>query len=337
MRNEREREKRKRTSMGTRSAGAGGPARLSVRKLPPRSPESPAADHDSHDMGSHDELHQSVEADDDEAALAASESILAESPTDGTAYECKCVALIKLSRYKEALEALDSKANLAPGREFERAYCLYMLNREAESLKTLEDGEPLSGRRAQLAAQIHYRLGNFEQAAELFRKAEADLGGQSSETSINVLAALVSAGKADEALEFAGSLADSGQFEQQYNHACAFIENGSLAQAHRLLQRGTHLCRKTLTDDGYSEEEVEVELAPSPSPSPSRSRSRLTLTLTLAALSYPYPAPGGAGHPHRAARVHQPAHGRGGGGDEGLRPALQLQGRARPGGGGPRP
>ena len=286
-------------------------------------------------MGSHDELHQSVEAEDDEAALAASESILAESPTDGTAYECKCVALIKLSRYKEALEALDSKANLAPGREFERAYCLYMLNREAESLKTLEDGEPLSGRRAQLAAQIHYRLGNFEQAAELFRKAEADLGGQSSETSINVLAALVSAGKADEALEFAGSLADSGQFEQQYNHACAFIENGSLSQAHRLLQRATHLCRKTLTDDGYSEEEVEVELAPSRSRS--RSRSRLTLTLTLAALSYPYPAPGGAGHPHRAARVHQPAHGRGGGGDEGLRPALQLQGRARPGGGGPRP
>ena len=43
---------------------------LSVRKLPPRSPESPAADHDSHDMGSHDELHQSVEADEDEAALA---------------------------------------------------------------------------------------------------------------------------------------------------------------------------------------------------------------------------------------------------------------------------
>ena len=211
-------------------------------------------------MGSHDELHQSLEADDDEAALAASESILAESPTDGTAYECKCVALIKLSRYKEALEALNSKANLAPGREFEIAYCLYMLNREAESLKALEDGTPLSGRRAQLAAQIHYRLGNFEQAAELFRTAEADLGGRSTETSINVLAALVSAGQADEALEFAGSLADSGQFEQQYNHACAFIENGSLSQAHRLLQRATHLCRKTLSDDGYSEEDIEVEL-----------------------------------------------------------------------------
>ena len=36
-------------------------------------------------MGSIDELHQSLEAEDDEAALAASESILAESPTDGTA------------------------------------------------------------------------------------------------------------------------------------------------------------------------------------------------------------------------------------------------------------
>ena len=66
--------------------------------------------------------------------------------------------------------ATDYGSSMDERREFERAYCLYMLNREAESLKTLEDGEPLSGRRAQLAAQIHYRLGNFEQAAELFRK-----------------------------------------------------------------------------------------------------------------------------------------------------------------------
>ena len=117
-------------------------------------------------------LEEAVRTEDDEAALEASESILAEDSKDGTAFECRCVALIKLSRYREALEALDSKgANLAPGREFERAYCLYMLNREAESLKALEgDGTPLTGRRAQLAAQIHYRLGNFEQAAELFRK-----------------------------------------------------------------------------------------------------------------------------------------------------------------------
>ena len=42
--------------------------------------------------------------------------------------------------------------------------------------------------------------------------------------------------------------------------ACAFIESGSLSKAHRLLQRATQLCRKTLADDGFSEEDVEVEL-----------------------------------------------------------------------------
>ena len=206
------------------------------------------------------ELDAALKAEDDESALAASEAILESSPGDATAFQCKVVALIKMSRYQEAFDALDSRVDDAVDQTFERAYCLYMLNREQESLKALGDASTLEGRGAQLAAQIHYRLGEAEKAVELFRKAEADLGGQSSETSINLLAALVSAGQADEALKYAAELSDSGQFEQQYNHACACIESGHLSKAQALLQRASQMCRKTLTEDEYTEEEIEVEL-----------------------------------------------------------------------------
>jgi len=206
------------------------------------------------------DLDAALKAEDDEAALAASDAILGENPGDATAFQCKVVALIKMSRYEEAFDALESHADDAVDQSFEKAYCLYMLNREEESLKALGDATALAGRSAQLAAQIHYRLGDAEKAVELFRKSEEDLGGQSSETSINLLAALVSAGQADEALKYAAELSDSGQFEQQYNHACACIESGHLSKAQALLQRASQMCRKTCTEEEYTEEEIEVEL-----------------------------------------------------------------------------
>ena len=87
----------------------------------------------------------------------ASDAILEENPGDATAFQCKVVALIKMSRYQEAFDALDSHADDAVDQSFEKAYCLYMLNREEESLKALGDATALAGRSAQLAAQIRQR------------------------------------------------------------------------------------------------------------------------------------------------------------------------------------
>ena len=70
------------------------------------------------------DLDAALKAEDDEAALAASDAILGENPGDATAFQCKVVALIKMSRYEEAFDALESRADDAVDQSFEKAYCL---------------------------------------------------------------------------------------------------------------------------------------------------------------------------------------------------------------------
>ena len=80
---------------------------------------------------------------------------------------------------------------------YERAYCLYSLNREKEALQILmpSGGAPSDARGKLLAAQIFYRQGEYAKAADFFQQAEST-GSSSAELSTNILAALVSAGKA---------------------------------------------------------------------------------------------------------------------------------------------
>ena len=116
----------------------------------------------------------------------------------------------------------------------------------------------------QLVAQIMYRNGDYAKAAQLFQQAETS-GGSSSELSTNILAALVSAGEPQRAIEYAqaatgGASSDEGgtQFELYYNWACAAIWANQLRTARQLLRKAIDLCRETLSGDDYTEEEVEV-------------------------------------------------------------------------------
>ena len=183
--------------------------------------------------------------------------------------QAKVVSLIELSKAADALQLLESTPALGEACTFERAYCLYSLHREDDALALLmpKGAEPRESRELQLAGQIMYRRGEAGRAAELFRQSEA-VGGASSELSTNILAALVSAGHGEEALEYAqqsgsgdGSSSASGggtatQFELYYNHACAAIAVGQLGLAKRLLGRAIDLCRDDCAD--LAEEEIEV-------------------------------------------------------------------------------
>ena len=129
--------------------------------------------------------------------------------------------------------------------------------------------EPRETRELQLAGQIMYRRGDAGQAATLFQKSES-VGGPSGELATNILAALVSAGRGADALEYAkahgggeeggasAAAADGTHFELFYNHACAAIAAGQLGLAKRLLGQAIDVCRKTLSGEDYTEEEVEV-------------------------------------------------------------------------------
>ena len=217
------------------------------------------------------ELDDFIQAESHEEALEVCERILALAADDGDAFHCKLISLIELGRYAEAVQAVEAHGELAAGREFEHAYCLYQLNREPEALALLDQAGLDVARNAQLAAQIRFRLGEYARAAELFQVAEGEEGG-SAESSVNTLAALVSAGQTDAALAYAeqaGSSDDGAQFELLYNLACAHIEKGELGRAQLLLQRALETCRESLTAEEYSEEEIEAGRRRRP-PAPAR-------------------------------------------------------------------
>lgn len=199
------------------------------------------------------------------------DQILAAAPGDGDALHSKIVSLIELSKTEDALKVLEATPALAERCVFEKAYCLYSLYREDEALQLLmpKGAEPSEARELQLAGQIKYRKGDSAAAAALLQKAEA-VAGPSAELSTNILAALVSAGKGAEALEYAkaatagGSASgdDGTHFELFYNHACAAIATGQLSMAQKLLKQAIEVCRSSLSAEDYTEEEVEVRRQP---------------------------------------------------------------------------
>ena len=223
-------------------------------------------------------LQGQLESDAHDSAVETADQILAAAPGDADALHAKVVALIELGKAAEALQVLDSSAELVDEYVFERAYCLYTLNREADALALLMPGgaSPGETRMMALAAQIKYRMGAAAESAELFLQAES-AGGPTGELSTNILAAYVTAGKGKEALEYAATRLQAGggeggegsgsaegeqQFELYYNRACAAISVGDLAAAKRLLVRALALCRESLTADDYTEEEIEVRARP---------------------------------------------------------------------------
>mmetsp|Transcript_19121 Transcript_19121/g.40496 ORF Transcript_19121/g.40496 Transcript_19121/m.40496 type:complete len:649 (+) Transcript_19121:133-2079(+) len=194
-------------------------------------------------------------------ALAICDRILAISPTDADVLRAKLALHTELGSYAEALALLDSLPDLSALCGFERAYFLYQLNRESEALEVLQSLSASAGEQQHLllAAQVHYRMGAHAEAAKLFMQA-AEQAPPSAELSTNVLAALVAAGKSEEAVAYAKTLPESTQFELYYNRACAAIELGELRSAKLLLDAALKSCRESLSTDEFTEEEIEVEL-----------------------------------------------------------------------------
>ena len=274
-------------------------------------------------MGSIEEMLEQLDAqvkrDAHEEALATCDRVLALAPKDGDVLHTKIVCMIELGQYKEAVALIEAH-DLGGAHAYECAYCLYQLGRESAALDALVSasaGESLSGREALLAAQVHYRLGEFGRAVELFREASTSSDESSSELSTNLIAALLSAGRATDACALAAAEKDSLQFEAHYNHACARIELGELAEARKLLDEALATCRESLPVDEYTEEEIEVEMG----------------VLTAQARPPPHTHP----HSHSrtlrplAGRLRRPAPRRRRRCRQGLRRALLIQDRARAG------
>lgn len=179
--------------------------------------------------------------DDHEEILKAANETLKKSKKDVQAQNARAVALLKLDRYEDALQAFedggDTLENNAP---LEYAYSLYKNGRLDEAAKVAGAS---SGQRSSkhAEAQSSYRLERFPRAQELYEDL-AKSGHDDSESDLRI-----NLGAVDAQLSWVGQhhlvkktkadREDMEQFETAFNAACGYIARGELRQASTLLSR----------------------------------------------------------------------------------------------------
>eukprot|EP01114_Cavostelium_apophysatum_P011343 TRINITY_DN2556_c0_g1_i1.p1 TRINITY_DN2556_c0_g1~~TRINITY_DN2556_c0_g1_i1.p1 ORF type:complete len:661 (+),score=176.00 TRINITY_DN2556_c0_g1_i1:95-2077(+) len=216
------------------------------------------------------ELDHSIQNQEYESAVTASDKILNITPNDKDALQCKIVALINLSRFSDALGVVESNklpANEKAAFDFEVAYCHYKLNRLNEALSILKkQPEPKEPRALHLEAQIHYRMEEYALSSQTYNKITSNFANDSSvntaELRTNLCAAYVSGEliKEGEAFLAANKSNLNDIHESLYNAGCLAIEKGDIITAEKYLKQAEALCRETLTANESSEEEIQSEL-----------------------------------------------------------------------------
>uniref|UniRef100_A0A0G4HTR3 Signal recognition particle subunit SRP72 n=1 Tax=Chromera velia CCMP2878 TaxID=1169474 RepID=A0A0G4HTR3_9ALVE len=207
------------------------------------------------------------------AVVSTCNQILEIAP-DADAVKCKLYALVQQSQDQQALDLIESvKRSKGKFEEetgalsftFEKAYALYRLNKFSEAmalvnspeLKTELDRDPDRERAAKhLKAQLHYRLGEYEKAADVYRGLREEQSEEEEEEasalSVQLLAALVSGSNSDSARSLVESALEDGAecgYEILFNSACVHIDLGELETAKELLDRAEDQLRSELEDE----------------------------------------------------------------------------------------
>ncbi|KAK3014303.1 hypothetical protein RJ639_008874 [Escallonia herrerae] len=196
-----------------------------------------------------------------EQAVKVSDQILSIAPGDEDAIRCKTVALIKGDSIDEALSFIREASRKFPiDFSFLKAYCLYRLNKLDEALGSLK-GNEVNPATMLLESQILFRLGKMDASVEIYQKLQKS---KIDSLEINVVAGLVSAGRASEVQGFmeAHRVKATSSFELAYNTACALIERNKYADAEQLLLSARRIGQETLMEDNLADDEIDIELAP---------------------------------------------------------------------------
>ncbi|POM66078.1 Signal recognition particle [Phytophthora palmivora] len=205
------------------------------------------------------ELNAALKRENYSRAVDICNKIRSKFPDDVDAVKVKCVALIRLEKFDKALE-------LAVKYEFlstEKAYCLYRLKKDNDALKLLEgeDLETQNTAQLHLAAQLHFRKGNYDQSIRIYELllSRAQEGDDLLELQTNLLAAYASAGRSHELKDREIPIDDG--FEVAFNKSFVAIQSGDWVEAEELLLIAERLCRDTFEAEGATEAEIEEEVA----------------------------------------------------------------------------
>ena len=183
---------------------------------------------------------------DHEQILGAAQQTLKTDSSNIEAQHAKVVALLKLDRFDEALEAFEEAGEtLKNTARLEWAYTLYKNHRlkEAEQVATSDNT-----RRSlkHVSAQVAYRAENFALAGDLYDSlTRQKAGDEISDLRINCGAndaQLGWAGQAHLARKTKRDREDMEHFEMAFNAACGCISRGELKQAELLLNMARGGC-----------------------------------------------------------------------------------------------
>ncbi|KAK6922344.1 putative TPR-like repeat [Dillenia turbinata] len=205
-------------------------------------------------------LNRHIQRSEFDQAVKLSDQILAIAPGDEDAIRCKIVALIKDDRVEDALLAIQSAQKLPIDLSFFGAYCLYRQNKLDEALESLKSQERSSSTML-LESQILYRLGRMDACVDIYQKLQKS---KIDSLEINVVAALVSAGRASEVQPTldAPRVKATSSFELAYNTACSLVDRNKYKDAEQLLLAARRVGQETLMDDNWADDDIEIELAP---------------------------------------------------------------------------
>ncbi|CAO1942575.1 unnamed protein product [Urochloa humidicola] len=214
-------------------------------------------------------LHRHIQAGEPRQAAKVADQVLKAAPGDEDAVRCKVVAHIRDDKIDEALAAMRAAERLPIDLSYYKAYCYYRQNKLQEALDLLR-GQEETVAVLQLESQILYRLGRMNDCMNTFEKLQK-FKIDSMDLKINIIAALVAAGRASEvqatvkALKVdltTRALRDARSFELAYNSACSLIENKKYSEAKEQLELAKRIGKEELMVEDYAEHDIEYELAP---------------------------------------------------------------------------
>ncbi|EGZ10208.1 hypothetical protein PHYSODRAFT_318537 [Phytophthora sojae] len=205
------------------------------------------------------ELNAALKRENYSRAVDICNKIRSKLPDDVDAVKVKCVALIRLEKFDKALELAVKYDFLST----EKAYCLYRLKQDDDALKLLGGGdlETQSTAQLHLAAQLHFRKGDYDQSIRIYELllSRGPEGDDLLELQTNLLAAYASAGRSQELKDREIPIDDG--FEVAFNKSFVAIQSSDWEAAEELLLTAERLCCDTFVAEGASEAEIEEEVA----------------------------------------------------------------------------
>ncbi|PUZ53587.1 hypothetical protein GQ55_5G063100 [Panicum hallii var. hallii] len=214
-------------------------------------------------------LHRHIQASEFEQAAKVADQVLKAAPGDEDAVRCKVVAHIKADEIDKALATMRAAERLPIDLSYYKAYCYYRQNKLQEALDLLR-GQEETAAILQLESQILYRLGRMNDCMNSYEKLQK-FKIDSMDLKINIIAALVAAGRASEVQTTmkaqkvdltTRALRDTRSFELAYNSACSLIEDKKYSEAKEQLDLAKRIGKEELMVEDYGEDEIEYELAP---------------------------------------------------------------------------